>query len=151
MAPRQACCSPGTRRSPQRSTPLMARSPRGITQGGVRWNSARRSTWGWISGTNWMAEAPVPITATRSPLRSWSWSQRAEWNTVPAKSPSPGRSGTDGSLSGPMPATSTRATISPCEVAMRQRWASSSHRAPWTSWPKRMWGRTPKRSAQPRR
>ena len=36
-----------------------------------------------IAGTNWIALAPVPTTATRCPVRSWSWSQRAEWNAVP--------------------------------------------------------------------
>ncbi len=56
---------------------------RGVTHGGVRWNTVRRPTSGWISGTNWIAEAPVPITATSRPRRSWSWFQRAEWNIVP--------------------------------------------------------------------
>ena len=37
---------------------------RGITHGGVRWKRCRRSTRGWISGTNWIALAPVPTTAT---------------------------------------------------------------------------------------
>ena len=50
-----------------------------------------------ISGTNWIAEAPVPITATRWPARSWSWSHRAEWNIVPAKRVEPGDVG-DGRL-----------------------------------------------------
>ena len=27
---------------------------------------------GWMAGTTWMADAPVPMTATRSPVRSWS-------------------------------------------------------------------------------
>lgn len=48
----------------------MARSARGMTQGGVRWKRVRRETCGWISGTIWMAEAPVPIIATRLPRRS---------------------------------------------------------------------------------
>jgi hypothetical protein len=65
---------------------------------------------GWIWGTNWMAEAPVPMTATRSPVRSWSWRQREEWNVVPANRSSPGRSGTDGSDKAP--------------VALTRNWAS---------------------------
>ena len=39
----------------------MARSTRGITQGGVRWKRVSRATSGWMAGTIWMAEAPVPI------------------------------------------------------------------------------------------
>ena len=35
-----------------------------------------------ISGTNWIAEAPVPITATLRPARSWEWSHSAEWKTA---------------------------------------------------------------------
>ena len=52
---------------------------------GVRWYT---STWAhtWASsGTICAALAPVPITATRRPLRSCSCSQRAEWNDGPAK------------------------------------------------------------------
>ena len=32
-----------------------------------------------IAGTTWIVLAPVPITATRLPFRSTSWSQRAVW------------------------------------------------------------------------
>ncbi|WP_217430317.1 hypothetical protein, partial [Sphingomonas bacterium] len=32
----------------------------------------------------WIADGPVPTTATRLPVRSCSWSQRAEWKLVPA-------------------------------------------------------------------
>ncbi len=39
----------------------------------------RRST---ISGTIWMALAPVPITATRLPVRSTPWSHSAEWKAA---------------------------------------------------------------------
>jgi len=42
-----------------------------MIQAGVRWKTRRLATLGWISGTIWIAEAPVPITATRSPVRSW--------------------------------------------------------------------------------
>ena len=64
----------------------MARSRRGMIHGGVRWKTAMCSTTGAISGTNWIAEAPVPMTATRRPRRSRSWRQVAEWNTSPSKS-----------------------------------------------------------------
>ena len=81
-----------------------------MTHGGVRWKTCSRATFGCSSGTNWIADAPVPIAATRSPVTSWSWSQRAEWKTVPSKRSSPGRSGTRGSASGPTPAIRTRAS-----------------------------------------
>jgi hypothetical protein len=41
-----------------------------ITYGAERWNRCSRSTTGAISGTNWIALAPVPTTATRLPRRS---------------------------------------------------------------------------------
>jgi hypothetical protein len=48
----------------------MSRSPRGMIQDGVRWKSVSVLTSGWIHKTNWIAEAPVPITATRRSRRS---------------------------------------------------------------------------------
>ncbi len=69
-SPRRAWAVTGSRRWSQRSAPLMARSTRGITQGGVRWKRVSRPTRGWTAGTIWMAEAPVPTTATRLPRRS---------------------------------------------------------------------------------
>ena len=42
----------------------------GKIHGGVRWKTCSRSTSGWIAGTYWIAEAPVPIDATRLPVRS---------------------------------------------------------------------------------
>ena len=62
--------TPGTRRSTVRSSAVVARSIRGITHPGVRWNTVTCAARGWISGTNWIDDAPVPTTATRSPLRS---------------------------------------------------------------------------------
>ena len=61
----------------------MARSGLGSTQGAVRWNRLSRATLGCICGTNWMALAPVPITATRLFCSSTLWSQRCEWNWAP--------------------------------------------------------------------
>ena len=55
---------------PSARTRRRARSARGMTHGGVRWKRCSRSTAGWICGTNWIAEAPVPTTATRLPVRS---------------------------------------------------------------------------------
>ena len=100
-----------------------------MIQGAVRWNTYRRSTSGWIEGTYWIAEAPVPIEATRRPRRSWSWFQRAEWKLVPSNVSSPGSSGVRGSASGPMPDTRTRAVNGPWSVSSRQRRSSSSHSA----------------------
>ncbi len=93
----------------------------------------------------------MPITATRSPLRSWSWSHSAEWKALPVKLSRPGTSGRLGSLSGPWAAISTSAVSSPCELSSRHRPRSASQSAPSSSWSKRMCGITPKRSAQSRR
>jgi hypothetical protein len=41
-----------------------------MTHGAVRWKTVRWAVCGAIWGTNWIALAPVPITATRRPARS---------------------------------------------------------------------------------
>jgi hypothetical protein len=41
------------------------------TYGAERWNTVRLPTCGAMAGTNWIALASVPMTATRSPVRSW--------------------------------------------------------------------------------
>ncbi len=69
-SPRRATRVAGTLLCSQRSRPLIRRSARGSTQAGVRWKRVRRSTVGWTAGTIWIAEAPVPIIATRLPRRS---------------------------------------------------------------------------------
>ena len=51
-----------------------------MIQIGDRWNTVRCSTSGAIAGTYWIALAPVPIDATRSPAIDLVWSQRDEWN-----------------------------------------------------------------------
>jgi len=122
-----------------------------MTHGGVRWYTSRWATRGWMAGTIWIADAPVPISATRSPAREWSWSQRAEWNTVPAKSASPGRSGIDGDTSAPVPRITTPALNRPSPVVITHRSAASSHDASTTSWPHRMRGSRPASAATPRR
>ena len=60
---------------------------------------------GWMAGMNCTAEAPVPMTATRLPARSKSWSHRAEWNVVPANRSTPGNVGMTGSASAPVAMT----------------------------------------------
>jgi hypothetical protein len=49
---------------------VIGRSPCGITHGAVRWKTYSCSTSRRISGTYWIAEAPVPIEATRLPFSS---------------------------------------------------------------------------------
>jgi hypothetical protein len=115
----------------------------------VRWKTCSFATSGWIAGTYWIAEAPVPIEATRLPSSSASWSQRAEWKTGPGKSSRPGISGIFGSVSGPMPATSTRALRVPSDVSSSQ-W-SSRQVADSTAVFSLTWRRTPKSSATRRR
>ena len=68
--PRRSWVVSGRARCSQRSAGLIARSTRGITQGGVRWKRVSRPTCDWMAGTIWMAEAPVPPMATRLPRRS---------------------------------------------------------------------------------
>ena len=94
-ARRAAARGSGGRRAARSS--VIGRSRWGMTHGGVRWKRSRCSTIGWICGTAWIADAPVPITATRRPVRSWSWFQRAVWNVSPSKLSRPGSVG-DGGL-----------------------------------------------------
>jgi hypothetical protein len=91
------------------------------------------------------------MTATRSPVRSWSWRQPAEWKVVPVKVSSPGRSGMAGSASGPFPRTTTSAVTAPAEVSRRQGDAFPSHAAERTSAPNRVRSSTPRCSAVRRR
>ena len=105
-----------------------------MIHGGVRWKTESFPTTGAISGTNWIADAPVPITATCRPLRSRSWRHVAEWKTSPAKSSSPATSGNDGSDSAPEPRTSASAVHTPRVVVTRQCCASSDHVRRATSW-----------------
>ena len=117
-----------------------------MTHGGVRWKSDSLPTRGWIWGTNWIAEAPVPITATLRPVRSRSWFQAAEWKTSPSKDSSPGSSGVLGTARMPAPHTSTSAVSGPAAVSSSQRERSSLQRASVTPWPRRIRGVMPKRS-----
>ena len=66
----------------------------------------------------------MPITAMRSPVRSWSWSQAAEWKTFPVKDSMPAKGGSFGPLSAPAAETRTSAVSSPSVVRIVQRAAS---------------------------
>ena len=66
-------------------------------------------------GMNWAALAPVPMTATRLPVRSTSWSHSAEWNAGPANDDRPAMSGSFGLLSWPV------ALITASKVAVSDR------------------------------
>ncbi len=83
---------------------------RGRNQLPVRWKTVMWATRWAIAGTNWTALAPVPTTATRLPVRSWSWSQRAEWNACPANVSMPGSVGVTGRLSCPVASTTASAS-----------------------------------------
>ena len=52
----------------------------GTTWFGVRWNTNRCAAWRAISGIDWTADEPVPITPTRRPVKSTpSCGQRPVW------------------------------------------------------------------------
>ncbi len=93
----------------------------------------------------------MPITATRLPRRSTSWSQRAEWKSAPPKSSMPSMSGSRGSESPPAATTSVRAVTRPAEVSTTQRWAAWSQAADSIVVEKRKRSRVPERSAVRRR
>ena len=87
----------------------MRASSLGSTHGALRWNTVSDAASGCIAGTNCMAEAPVPITATRLPRRSTPWSQCAEWKRSPLNVSSPGNAGVTGSCIGPVATMMKRA------------------------------------------
>ena len=93
MASRTARAVSGTARNAARIRAGISTSGRGWIHGGVRWNTVRCAARSATTGTNWMADAPVPITATRWPVRSRESSHRAEWNEVPPNLPAPPMSG----------------------------------------------------------
>ncbi|SLJ82329.1 Uncharacterised protein [Mycobacteroides abscessus subsp. abscessus] len=93
-----------------------------------------------MAGTNCTALAPVPITATRLPVRSASWSHSAEWKA------SAGRE------SWPTAEISTAQVYSvPSAVRTRQRPVASSYSASVTSLRKRIFGSRLLSRAIPRR
>ena len=52
------------------------RLPAGIVKFGVRWKTVRWAACSAMIGMDWMPEEPVPMTATRMPVKSTpSWGQ----------------------------------------------------------------------------
>src|SRR4051812_40230839 len=103
---------------------------RGVIQIGERWNTVTCAADGAIAGTYWIALAPVPIDATRSPSTDLLWSHRDEWNARPRNREAPGIVGTYGTLSIPSPLTSTSAVNdSPTSDSRHHCCVASSHRA----------------------
>ena len=153
---RSASCVTGAAANRPFIQPDMAGSRLGMIHGGVRWKSVIFFASGWIRGTNWIALAPVPITATRRPVRSTEWSHCAEWNEAPANVSRPAMSGIFGRFNWPTADTTTLAVRSPVvPSALRtvtvHSCVVSFHAQPVTSAPKRTSGSTPKRSAQSRK
>ena len=122
----------------------------------MRWKISRCSTCSATIGPNWAALQPVPMTPTRLPVRSTSWSQRAEWNAGPANDSRPSIFGSCGRFSWPtalitalawmfasLPSVSTVHTV---HVAV-----SSSYSTEETSVLKRMFGRMPNSSTHSRK
>ncbi len=76
-------------------------------------------TFGAISGITWTAEAPVPMIATRLPVKSTVWSQRAVCRVMPAKESTPSISGNFGMVSTPLALTRNRAVSASPESRSR--------------------------------
>ncbi len=78
----------------------------------VRWNTVRWPTSPAMVWMVWMPVAPVPITATRLPVKStFSFGQRAVWNDWPLKSSRPSMRGRVGVDSGPIAVIRKRAAV----------------------------------------
>ena len=125
----------------------------GSATAAVRWKTVRCAACSATAGMNWAALAPVPMMATRLPVRSTSWSHSAEWKRLAGEAVAARRcSGQSGRLSWPtaltdrLPAGLVVAARRRC--AGVQAWASSSQVGPATSVPKRTCSRRPKRSRQ---
>ena len=115
----------------------------------MRWKTVSWSACAAISGIDWIPDEPVPITATRLPVKSTpSCGQLLVLYTSPWKRPAPSMSGVFGIDRQPVAMMYERAVrSSPVLVRRRHRWAASSHVADWTRVWKRMSGRRSKRSA----
>ncbi len=121
---------------------------RGVIQIGVRWNTVRCSTSGAIAGTYWIALAPVPIDATRSPATGLLWSHFVEWNARPRNRSAPGMSGIDATLNMPSPLTTTSArNVSPVSARSSHCASASTQRVSTIAVWVRRWDRTPNWSA----
>jgi len=70
------------------------RLPAGRLKFGVRWKTVRWAACSAITGIDWMADEPVPMTPTRRPVKSTpSWGQCPVWYVGPWKLSTPGISG----------------------------------------------------------
>jgi hypothetical protein len=98
----------------------------GTTYGAERWNTVSDATRPTIAGTNWIALAPVPTTATRAPSSGTSCRHCAEWNAGPANDSRPGSSGTTGSESWPTAEMRTSASYAVPSVVRTRHVADSS-------------------------
>ena len=143
---------------------------RGITQAGVRCATINCCTMGCIAGITWIADAPVPMTATQPafarrptggavaasayallpPARSLvrrvvllGPAHRVVWKAGPQNISSPGIFGGIGSLSGPFAITNTSTVHVRLAVVTLHCCDASFHRAPVTSSPKWISGAMP--------
>ncbi len=97
----------------------------------MRWKTQRCAASAAISGIAWIADEPVPMTATRFPLKSTgSCGQRPVWKVVPANVSRPGMSGVLVDERQPVAMMTKRAVYaSPASVRTSQRSAASSKTA----------------------
>ena len=89
------------------------------------------------SGMNCSALAPVPMTATRLPVRSRSWRHSAEWKYSPAKSAMPSMVGHSGRFSWP----TAEMTASPVMVSAHAVAQRSARSTAWSRRSRRPTGR----------
>ena len=107
----------------------------GIEKFGVRWNTVSWRPGAAISGMDWMPDEPVPMTATRLPVRSTpSWGQLLVKYTSPWNRPVPSMSTALGSERQPVAITKNWAAdlFAADRCARASGCASSSQSADWT-------------------
>jgi hypothetical protein len=94
----------------------------------VRWNTVSCAACSAISGIDCTPDEPVPITATRWPVKSTPWcGQRPVEYTGPWKRPAPGMSGALGTDRQPLAMMTCWALmLASVLVRMRQRLAAAS-------------------------
>jgi len=104
----------------------------------VRWNTVRWAACPAITGIAWMPEAPVPMTATRLPVKSTgSRGQFPVCRLSPPKLSAPGNAGWFAVDRQPTAVTTYLAVAwCPCAVRSVQRPAASSYSTAVTSAPK---------------
>src|SRR6185437_3046327 len=103
----------------------------GMEKFGVRWNTVTCFACPAMTGIDWMAEDPVPMTATVLPVKSTpSCGQWPVWYVWPLKLSAPGKSGRRAVDRQPVAMTQYRAdTASPRSVRTAQRCAAVSKTA----------------------